>query len=183
MYGSNTFIVGQTDAMLFRLSKLWPASHLCMITSLDVEHHVEFMEDSNFPTKLYLQFFKLLCNRHIFPRLQALRILLGVQPRQPTTEVERRTWPAPWEINHGIDLRRPAAPFSAEEEDAWLRPWEELVPSRPKWETLQIIVPRSWKQLFGDIVQGRPALDNDALEILGGVEFSPKRTIHLVCDV
>lgn len=164
--------------MLFRLSKLWPASHLSMITSLDVEFHAEFMDNSNFPTDLYLQFFKLLYDTHTFPSLRTLRILLGMQPRQPTTDDERRTWPVPVETERGIEVRRPAVPFSEEEEEAWIRPWEELVCSRRKWERLQIIVPRSWKRFFGDVLQRRLTLDNDALELLGGVEFGPYRGVH-----
>lgn len=148
LYGTNTFVV-DNHAMVFRLSRLWPALHLSLIKSLDVEYALRDMGYPPIPDDTYHTLLTLLSSTQ-FPNLHSLRIYLKFIPAY---------------FLFGTDYVH-----RDEDEDAWFQPLEELTHSRD-WKRLEVIVPESWMQCFHRSFAKRAIASSNALHLVGGVEF------------
>lgn len=146
LYGSNTFVLARKEVMVFRLAKLWPASHRALVTSTDILLPLWLKCINPVPEDIYSAFFGLL-QGDVYPNLRKLRNMLRMIPRTVSFE-----------------LRAPS-PLTEEQEDSWVRPWEELATSRAHWERLEIIVPDSWKPDFEKALKRRARLDGSDLKL------------------
>lgn len=136
--------------MLFRLCRLWPASHISLITSLEIEF-------DNWPEakkwghgSLYGELFQLLSSA-VFRHLQSLEIMLGILPL---------AWYPPFLSSPGWESH----PFTEEEETGWVGPWERLLASR-RLNRFVVAVPREWGPCFQELVRKRAGLQADVFKL------------------
>lgn len=160
LYGSNTFILDNHLAMIFRLAKLWPTSHLALVKRLEINFSLGFDDTKRVPERedLYGELFKLLQHRDLFSSLQQVR-----------------TWIMTLSFNP--DNHRPCRLLTEDEADGWIGPWMELAASRPD-TAFEFIVPPSWKVEFDRILaekhdSGKCGSTSCGLTLLEGVDIWP----------
>ncbi|KAL1963705.1 hypothetical protein VTN77DRAFT_7909 [Rasamsonia byssochlamydoides] len=161
LYGSNTFILEGNNDWLFWLAKRWPASHRSLITSFDIKFFLfsgTIKDGSRIPEEQYRAFFALLHSDRFFPNVRSLRVVIRFETR-----------------NLFLARHDQPAGLTADQEEAWVRPWEDLVAAgrERSWRRLEIFVPESWKEELAAVVQNRGQLEGSDLQLRSGPEYYP----------
>lgn len=159
LYGTNTFILTQTEGLLLRLSMLWPKSHFSMITSLLIQLRIypdmayvqngRLLRSVYTPLRVHHRVLQLLSSSEKLPHLHSLRLVYGICPFEEVFTGEEDT-----------------LPFDEQLQDAWCVPWEDLLDSRP-WRRFEVTVPTDWERCFQELRRRRSKLQRDDFVLNG----------------
>lgn len=162
LYATNTFIINKNPPMLIRLCRLWPANHLSMITSLDLQL-VNQGWPTQTPMQLYGETFQLLAS-DMFNQLENLHVIIRLRPRD--------------QVNP-----RDGYLLNEEQETAWSQPWETLLATRPsRWKELKVTVPLDWEFCFRELYCRRINLHTSAFRLMAQFDSFDRSGVVHCCE-